>query len=453
MSFQAPGSRAMRSSTSARSRGASSSYAGRYDLTAAARPRGMLRPQTRKSSCSRCSGRDFRRGLREFRRRSARDGAPADLRLRESFPACRCRIARRRARETPAARRRDARRARRLRSCESSRPPRATAGTRQLFTSAPSISTAHAPHSPSPQPSFVPVRPSSSRSTSSRRAIGYASSAAGFAVHLALHADFARARQACTVSSISASTSGVTGTRRMSTPVACAIAFAIAGAVPSSGKLADAFRAGRPARVGNFLEVDANRRHVHRGGHDVVRHLAVDHAAFLPHDIFVKREADALRHAALDLSGCEDGIDDLADFLHGDEIFDAHFGGAHVDGNFRDVDGPAVGAVGVALICSRRPNADRSAADISRTISAGRTSRCIARRRARILRLRILASASALSISDCWIALRGGFHELADDHRGARRDRGAAIGHVRGIGLDDFDLLGSRCRALRRRSA
>ena len=31
------------------------------------------------------------------------------------------------------------------------------AGTRQRMTGSPSISTVHAPHSPSPQPSFVPV--------------------------------------------------------------------------------------------------------------------------------------------------------------------------------------------------------------------------------------------------------------------------------------------------------
>src|SRR5579862_7155029 len=47
-------------------------------------------------------------------------------------------------------------------------------GTRQLFTSVPSIITEHAPHSPSPQPSFVPVNPSSCRSTSSNLSIGYA---------------------------------------------------------------------------------------------------------------------------------------------------------------------------------------------------------------------------------------------------------------------------------------
>src|SRR5579863_5798524 len=47
-------------------------------------------------------------------------------------------------------------------------------GTRQLFTSVPSIITEHAPHSPSAQPSFVPVNPSSCRSTSSNLSIGYA---------------------------------------------------------------------------------------------------------------------------------------------------------------------------------------------------------------------------------------------------------------------------------------
>src|ERR1700676_4131354 len=45
-------------------------------------------------------------------------------------------------------------------------------GTMQLFTSSPSKRTEHEPHSPSPQPSLVPVRRKSSRSTSSRRFIG-----------------------------------------------------------------------------------------------------------------------------------------------------------------------------------------------------------------------------------------------------------------------------------------
>src|SRR5262249_30546893 len=48
-------------------------------------------------------------------------------------------------------------------------------GTRQLFTSLPSTSTEHAPHSPSPQPSFTPVNLRSTRSASSSLCIGHTS--------------------------------------------------------------------------------------------------------------------------------------------------------------------------------------------------------------------------------------------------------------------------------------
>src|SRR5262245_40044743 len=52
------------------------------------------------------------------------------------------------------------------------RPATWQTGTRQLFTGRPSRRTVHAPHSPSPQPSFVPVRPKSSRRTSMSRLKG-----------------------------------------------------------------------------------------------------------------------------------------------------------------------------------------------------------------------------------------------------------------------------------------
>src|SRR5579864_448086 len=51
---------------------------------------------------------------------------------------------------------------------------RCAIGTRQLFTTSPFTSTAHAPHSPSPHPSLAPVNLRSSRSTSSSRARGWA---------------------------------------------------------------------------------------------------------------------------------------------------------------------------------------------------------------------------------------------------------------------------------------
>src|ERR1700686_3957636 len=43
---------------------------------------------------------------------------------------------------------------------------------RQLFTNWPFIKTEQEPHSPSPQPSFVPVNPSSCRRTSNSLSIG-----------------------------------------------------------------------------------------------------------------------------------------------------------------------------------------------------------------------------------------------------------------------------------------
>src|SRR5580658_1985575 len=51
-------------------------------------------------------------------------------------------------------------------------PSACNTGTRQLFTSSPFMRTEQEPHSPSPQPSLVPVKCRSSRSTSSRRFIG-----------------------------------------------------------------------------------------------------------------------------------------------------------------------------------------------------------------------------------------------------------------------------------------
>src|ERR1035438_2681823 len=53
-----------------------------------------------------------------------------------------------------------------------SAPSACNTGTRQLFTNSPFMRTEQEPHSPSPQPSLVPVRCRSSRSTSSRRFIG-----------------------------------------------------------------------------------------------------------------------------------------------------------------------------------------------------------------------------------------------------------------------------------------
>ena len=59
------------------------------------------------------------------------------------------------------------------------RPSTWQIGTRQASTTWPSRITEQAPHSPSPQPSFVPVSPRSSRSTSRRRRMPGTSTSAG----------------------------------------------------------------------------------------------------------------------------------------------------------------------------------------------------------------------------------------------------------------------------------
>src|SRR5208282_2292236 len=51
-------------------------------------------------------------------------------------------------------------------------PAACSAGMRQLLTNLPSIKTEQEPHSPSPQPSFVPVNPSSCRRTSNSLSMG-----------------------------------------------------------------------------------------------------------------------------------------------------------------------------------------------------------------------------------------------------------------------------------------
>src|SRR5678815_3304495 len=59
-------------------------------------------------------------------------------------------------------------------------PAACATGTRQLLTISPLRTTEQAPHSPSPQPSFVPVRCSCSRRTSNRRSSGWAFKVSAF---------------------------------------------------------------------------------------------------------------------------------------------------------------------------------------------------------------------------------------------------------------------------------
>src|SRR5260370_940350 len=66
-------------------------------------------------------------------------------------------------------------------------------------------------------------------------------------------------------------------------------------------QLTDSFGSARTTRVRIFFKKDANRWNVHRSGHDVVGHLGIERAPFLPDDAFIQSEAAALRDAAFDL--------------------------------------------------------------------------------------------------------------------------------------------------------
>src|SRR5208282_3238735 len=171
-------------------------------------------------------------------------------------------------------------------------PSACKAGTRQLFTSAPSISIAQAPHSPSPHPSFVPVSFNSSRNTSSNRAIGYASrvTAAPFTTHdtrifrapsagmHSLQHFQQRLRSNRNPPHIHASSKSNRIRNRRSCPI--------------QRQFANALRSRRPASIRNFLKINTNHRKVHGSRQHIIRHLRVHHAPFLPHHIFVQRKTN-----------------------------------------------------------------------------------------------------------------------------------------------------------------
>src|SRR3954470_6749423 len=190
-------------------------------------------------------------------------------------------------------------------------------GTRQLFTTSPFTSTAHAPHSPSPHPSLAPVSWRSSRSTSSSRASGCASIASFFPLTLQLTLMAALDKRTfhglhqylrCYRNPIEAEAGRVLyriDDRRRGTIY---------------WQLADALRSCRPMSIRRLFEMDADAGQISRGRHDVIRHLAIDHAPFSPHYILIEREANTLRDASLDLPSGKHRIYHAAHLLHGNEI-------------------------------------------------------------------------------------------------------------------------------------
>ena len=237
-----------------------------------------------------------------------------------------------------------------------------------------------APHSPSPQPSLVPVSPSSCRRTSSSLAIGWTrtrvaavraqpdvharvvSPARGLSRHVdALHQDLGGDRDSVN-----------RGAHRHGDRVRDGRRDAV------HWQLADALGAGRAVCVRPLLEEHPDRRQVHRRRHDVVRHLRVGHPPVTPHDVFVQGIANGLRHAAFDLAGREDRMNHGAHFLHGDEIINMCLERGQVHAHFGDVDRPGIRAIGIALVISRRPRRCRAAARSGRAAAAARAGPDIA---------------------------------------------------------------------------
>ena len=123
----------------------------------------------RRSPCSPCTGRARRRGRRGPRASSGSGSGPGGRRPPSASPACRRRTGRRHRRGTRPAGATARPRRRGPRPSSTRRPSTWPAATRQAQTCSPSSRTVHEPQSPALQPTFVPVRPRSSRSTSTRR--------------------------------------------------------------------------------------------------------------------------------------------------------------------------------------------------------------------------------------------------------------------------------------------
>src|SRR4051812_6596961 len=229
-------------------------------------------------------------------------------------------------------------------------PSSCAIGTRQLFTIWPSINTVQAPHSPSPQPSLVPVSSSCWRSTSSKRSMGWASTvrcrslieklifvrgdkSSSLSLCRRVHHRFRH--EGNSIKTDSGRIFDRVENRRRRT---------------IHWQLTDAFRATRAESVRVFGKVDTDRRKISRGRHDVVGHLAVRHAPVLPDDVFIKRHADSLRHSTFNLPGGQHRINYFADFLHRDKVIDVRFVGQWIVRHLRNVHGPGKRAIRVTLV-------------------------------------------------------------------------------------------------------
>ena len=201
----------------------------------------------------------------------------------------------------------------------------------------------HAPHSPSPQPSFVPVRARSSRRTSSRRRMPGTSTSTRRRVD----------REAVGGHAAAAAGSEAPGRQRRPPPAtparAARIRSGLAGrsADPGPGRigdrrddgrrpdvhrqLADPLRAVRDAVERRLDEDRRDPRRIERGRDDVGREPVVEVAPVAQLDLLDRGVADRLERAALDLALGEDRVDDPADVVGGDDVADLDLAGVEVD--------------------------------------------------------------------------------------------------------------------------
>src|SRR5260370_7263823 len=112
------------------------------------------------------------------------------------------------------------------------------------------------------------------------------------------------------------------------------------GRWPIHGQLPNSLSAMRTMNVSKLLKEYANRRQIRRSRHDVICHLVVNHAAVLPDNFFIEREADGLSHTSGDLALRENRVKNFADFLQRDEVVHSHAVSRQIDGDFRDVHCP-----------------------------------------------------------------------------------------------------------------
>ena len=223
-------------------------------------------------------------------------------------------------------------------------------------------------------------------------------------------------------------------------PMASRMALRIAGAGPSWGNSPMPLAPKPPCSKGSLFPEDVDGRHIFGGGHDVVGHLVVGHAAVLQDDFFIERVADALRDAAFDLASGKNRMNDAAGFLRGPELFDFGGVGDGVDGDLCDLHGPSEGGISFAAILLVVPeDAGRRFVAAKRDDFAGFLAEKFAG--SEELLTRELFRQACLFAKHGKQLLRCALDEAADDHGSARGDRRSAVGDDAGVGRGHDDIV------------